>query len=572
MNLNELPDMSDALKKVQQFDEKKKLDPVGKEDSDVNNDGKVDSSDSYLKNRRKTVKAAIAKEEVETLNELGGMPYSNVRKMMGGVSKTMLGVNKGGGNPLGLTGPATSAGGGKTFTTSNQLLQRAPARYTMGTAGQGGQSFNPKKLSKGGKVKTRKEAWDYLDNNVDELLEWFDAEGVDVEALTEEQLQELLGGIAGGLMNMGKKGGFLKGASTGIGGLAGKAMGNSLLGFSKGGKVKKKMKKEAFAFSEEEEALLEEHGTEIDELTDEQLVDFFVEAIEDLAVDEEDLLEICEALEEVELLDEASDKYYDSAVKSSKDAAKKLKGSRMERMKGAAKKAAGAVKAGVKGAAKKVIGAGARAAGHAKGEFEAARIKSKRASMERTPAKKKEKKSDDDGTGGKLDALLKDTRGTSSSSSSSGGGGERDAGSEARERLKSKKKGPGLLSRIGSAVKKGLKKAVGKTARAVSSGSDKLAKRMNEDYDKIAHLHESGLFSIEEIENVIEEGYKPIDKKKENKMYRRAGNLSREALSKGMSTKEGSKAQDKSGKIVSAITRQKEKERFDKMVDHDARK
>ena len=155
--------------------------------------------------------------------------------------------------------------------------------------------------------------------------------------------------------------------------------------------------------------------------------------------------------------------------------------------------------------------------------------------MERTPAKKKEKKSDDDGTGGKLDALLKDTRGTSSSSSSSGGGGERDAGSEARERLKSKKKGPGLLSRIGSAVKKGLKKAVGKTARAVSSGSDKLAKRMNEDYDKIAHLHESGLFSIEEIENVIEEGYKPIDKKKENKMYRRAGNLSREALSKGMS-------------------------------------
>ena len=359
---------------------------------------------------------------------------------------------------------------------------------------------------------------------------------------------------------------------TGIGGLAGKMMGGSLLGFSKGGKVKKKMKKEAFAFSEEEEALLEEHGAEIDELTEEQLVDFFVEAIEDLAVDEEDLLEICEALEEVELLDEASDKYYDSAVKSSKDAAKKLKGSRMERMKGAAKKAAGAVKAGVKGAAKKAIGAGARAAGHAKGEFEAARIKSKRATMERTPAKKKEKKSDDDGTGGKLDALLKDTRGTSSSSSSSGGGGERDAGSEARERLKSKKKGPGLLRRIGSAVKKGLKKAVGKTARAVSSGSDKLAKRMNEDYDKIAHLHESGLFSIEEIENVIEEGYKPIDKKKENKMYRRAGNLSREALSKGMSTKEGSKAQDKSGKIVSAISRQKEKERFDKMVDHDARK
>ena len=80
-----------------------------------------------------------------------------------------------------------------------------------------------------------------------------------------------------------------------------------------------------------------------------------------------------------------------------------------------------------------------------------------------------------------------------------------------------KKKGPGLLRRIGGAVKKGLKKAVGKTARAVSSGSGKLAKRLGEDYDQIAHLYESGLFSIEEIENVIEEGYKEIDRSKEKK-------------------------------------------------------
>jgi hypothetical protein len=43
---------------------KGKLDPVGKEDSDVNNDGKVDKSDSYLKNRREKIGQAIAKEEV----------------------------------------------------------------------------------------------------------------------------------------------------------------------------------------------------------------------------------------------------------------------------------------------------------------------------------------------------------------------------------------------------------------------------------------------------------------------------------------------------------------------------
>ena len=67
MNLNDLPDMSDALKKVQQFDEKK-LDPVGQEDADVNNNGKVDKTDSYLKNRRKTIANAIKKEEDEQVD------------------------------------------------------------------------------------------------------------------------------------------------------------------------------------------------------------------------------------------------------------------------------------------------------------------------------------------------------------------------------------------------------------------------------------------------------------------------------------------------------------------------
>ena len=34
---------------VEELEEKKKLDPVGKEDDDVDNDGDVDDSDSYLK-------------------------------------------------------------------------------------------------------------------------------------------------------------------------------------------------------------------------------------------------------------------------------------------------------------------------------------------------------------------------------------------------------------------------------------------------------------------------------------------------------------------------------------------
>ncbi len=46
------------------------LDPVGKEDSDIDNDGDVDKTDKYLKNRRKAVSKAIAKEEAAfSMNE-----------------------------------------------------------------------------------------------------------------------------------------------------------------------------------------------------------------------------------------------------------------------------------------------------------------------------------------------------------------------------------------------------------------------------------------------------------------------------------------------------------------------
>ena len=43
--------------------QKEALDPVGKEDSDIDNDGDVDKSDKYLHKRRKAIGKAIAKEE-----------------------------------------------------------------------------------------------------------------------------------------------------------------------------------------------------------------------------------------------------------------------------------------------------------------------------------------------------------------------------------------------------------------------------------------------------------------------------------------------------------------------------
>ena len=49
--------------------EAKKLDPVGKADADIDNDGDVDSSDDYLKNRRKAIKKSMKDDEV---NEIDG--------------------------------------------------------------------------------------------------------------------------------------------------------------------------------------------------------------------------------------------------------------------------------------------------------------------------------------------------------------------------------------------------------------------------------------------------------------------------------------------------------------------
>jgi len=50
--------------------EAKKLDPVGQADADIDNDGDVDSSDDYLKNRRKTIKKSM--KDDDEVNEIDG--------------------------------------------------------------------------------------------------------------------------------------------------------------------------------------------------------------------------------------------------------------------------------------------------------------------------------------------------------------------------------------------------------------------------------------------------------------------------------------------------------------------
>ena len=47
-----------------------KMDPVGKEDADIDNDGDVDSSDKYLKKRRKAIGKAMKKESLDSIRDL----------------------------------------------------------------------------------------------------------------------------------------------------------------------------------------------------------------------------------------------------------------------------------------------------------------------------------------------------------------------------------------------------------------------------------------------------------------------------------------------------------------------
>ena len=67
-----------------------KLDPIGKEDADINNDGKVDKTDDYLKNRRKAVSKAIGKKKtneeileenfLKKLKQIAQSPASKIKQ------------------------------------------------------------------------------------------------------------------------------------------------------------------------------------------------------------------------------------------------------------------------------------------------------------------------------------------------------------------------------------------------------------------------------------------------------------------------------------------------------------
>ena len=393
MNLRDLPDMSDALKEVQAIDEKKKLDPVGKEDGDIDNDGDKDSSDSYLLNRRKAVKKAIAKEEVEQVDEADSLAAMQARR-----EKRLKAQRK----REGMTGAGHDFGHDHGISDAER------------------------------KKRQDKEFKAFLGRKED----------FDIVGWAEDAILEL----------------------------------------------------------SEEEA--------IDSLTDEELVDIFETALLELAEGPEELEEMATILEGFEVLservdpketqrrrDQAKDRLATSAaMKKAAAKSSESKPSRGERLKAAAKSAGAKAKAGLKTAGK----AAARGAGYAVG---AAKRAGSAAKKEFSAGHKRGK----EGSGGGSSSS-----GESSSSSdsrpapkSSGGGGGSDSSRGSTRRAVG-----GALKAVGRLAGKALKKGVGKTARLVSKGSDKLAKRLGEDFEHIDHLVESGLFSLDEISNVIEERYK----------------------------------------------------------------
>jgi hypothetical protein len=301
---------------------------------------------------------------------------------------------------------------------------------------------------------------------------------------------------------------------------------------------------------------------EVDELTEEVIEEvveeFFLECLEegwDIESVEETL---CESLDtSLTMLNEVSDSYYAGAVKSGKAKAAKAKRSEMigkvktaakkvgSALKSGAGKAAGAAKAGAKAAGKAAVrgagyaaGAAGRAASTAKSEFKKGYERGSKGSSS---------SSSDSGSSDSGSSSSSSSSGSSSSSSSSGSS---SSGSTRRAV-------GGAVRKVGSLLKKGLKKAVGGAARAVSKGADKVARRMGEE------LEVTGLFTAEEIEAILEaemsEGYKEIDAKKHGRMYDRYKKLRTAAMKDAAETGEASgDNRYKMGKMQGVISKSAE--------------
>jgi len=232
------------------------------------------------------------------------------------------------------------------------------------------------------------------------------------------------------------------------------------------------------------------NGVDIfEEMSDWEIELISEEMIEDIILDvfTEELTEgrdidsitdmLCESVDySLSFLTEASDSYYDSAVKASKEASKKPevkaanRRAKLEKIKSTAKKVGGALKSGLKKAgsmARKGAVKGAEVAGKAAGH-------AKNLAKDMGSAAKKGYDSTQKSSSSSSDS-------SSSSSSSSDSSSSSSSSSSDSSSSESKPKKPGLLSRIGSKLKRGIKKAVGAGARSLSRGARNVARKLGEE-------------------------------------------------------------------------------------------
>ena len=182
--------------------EEQKLDPVGKEDSDVNNDGKVDSSDSYLKKRRAAIGKAMGKKMKEEADNY-------VEAYVTELHKTMTGYQKGG-KVKGYQKGGEVKGYQKGGEVKKEETEVDEAMMPM------------KGYQKGGKVKGYQKGG---------MVKGYQKGGMvsKEEVEVDEALVQMKGYQKGGMVKGYQKGGMVKGYQKG----------GMVKGYQKGGMVKK---------------------------------------------------------------------------------------------------------------------------------------------------------------------------------------------------------------------------------------------------------------------------------------------------------------------------------------------
>ena len=164
---DKLPDMSAAYAEIQEK-AKKKLDPVGKSDGDVDNDGDKDSSDSYLLNRRKVIASKMKKEHHQK-DENGKVIEHDGQEEVNEVAPAVAAAGK-----MALAGAAFAAGeaGAKKIMKKKEKKEVEEA-YTVTNADKKGNTPAYQAYKAGKKnVKTGKPLYKAADHMKEEAVSY----------------------------------------------------------------------------------------------------------------------------------------------------------------------------------------------------------------------------------------------------------------------------------------------------------------------------------------------------------------------------------------------------------------